>query len=43
MKIERCKGQNLISEDMINDNGQSLDSTLSLIDLVYIFLFYCLR
>ena len=43
MKIERCKGQNLTSEDMIYGNGHSLDSTLSLIDLVYIFLFYCLR
>ena len=43
MKIERYKGQNLISEDMIYDNDQSLDSTLSLIYLVYIFPFYCLR
>ena len=43
MKIERFKGQNLISEDKIDSNGQTLDSTLSLIDLVYIFPFYCLR
>ena len=43
MKIERCKGQNLISEDMISGNDQSLDSTLSINDLVYIFPFYCLR
>ena len=43
MKIERYKGQNLISEDTIYDNDQSLDSTLSLIYLVYIFPFYCLR
>ena len=43
MKIERYKGQNLISEDMIYGNDQSLESTLSLIYLVYIFPFYCLR
>lgn len=36
MNIERFDEQNLISEDIIDGNGQSLDSTLSLIDLVYI-------
>ena len=40
MNIDRCKGQNWIFEDMIDGNGQSLDSTLSLIYLVYIFSFY---
>ena len=36
MNIERFDEQNLISENIIDGNGQSLDSTLSLIDLVYI-------
>ena len=36
MNIERFDEQNLISENIIDGSGQSLDSTLSLIDLVYI-------
>ena len=36
MNIERFDEQNLISENIIDGNGQSLDSTFSLIDLVYI-------
>lgn len=38
MNIERFDEEKLhvISEDIIDGNGQSLDSTLSLIDLAYI-------
>ena len=36
MNIERFEEQNLITEDIIDGNGQSLDFTLSLIDFVYI-------
>ena len=36
MNILKFNEQNLISEDIIDGNGQSLDSNLSLIDFVSI-------